>query len=907
VSAQAVDQDIPASLRADIRRLGDLLGDTLRAQEGPELLDLVEHVRALARDDPAQAAALLADVDVATATRLVRAFNAYFNLANITEQVHRGRELARRRQATGGWLAQAAGAVAERHLDPAEVARRLAHLAVRPVLTAHPTEAARRTVLTQLRVVAELLDAPADDPRTARRLAESVDLLWQTDELRVAQPDPMDEARNALYYLDQLSRETLPDVLEELGGVAAALGAPLAPDARPLTFGSWIGGDRDGNPLVTAAVTQRVLALQIDHALRDATAAVDQLRAQLSVSTRIAAVSDELVASVAEDLAALPEIEDRYRRLNAEEPYRLKATAIRAKLARTRVRMAEDSAHVPGRDYADMSGLLADLALMERSLVGGRGDRIAAGALARVRRTLAATGLHLATVDVREHSEVLHAAVGALVDRLGEQPVPYASLGRAERRALLGAELAGRRPLGGVDVAAGLSARDGETLAVFATIAATQRRYGAGVIESYIVSMTHGADDVLAAAVLAREAGLVAVPDGHAALGFVPLLETVEELHGAAGVLDDLLAVPSYRALVAARGDAQEVMLGYSDSTKGAGITTAQWGIQRAQRDLRDVAARHGVRLTFFHGRGGSVGRGGGPTHDAILALPWGTLDGAIKLTEQGEVISDKYALPALARENLELTLAAAVEATVLHTGPRQSEEDLARWSTAMDVVADAAHAAYRALVDDERLPAYFLASTPTDQLGALHLGSRPSRRPDGSAGLDGLRAIPWVFGWMQSRQIVPGWYGVGAGLAAARQAGLGPVLEEMRQRWHFFRTFLSTVEMALVKTDLDVAASYVDALVPPALAGVFDAVRAEHAATVEQVLAVTGQARLLEADPVLARTLAVRDAYLAPLHHLQVSLLARVREYPGEPPADLQRALLLTVNGIAAGLRNTG
>src|SRR5919109_1618573 len=710
--AEASKQDPQAHLRRDIRELGVLLGRTLVRQEGARLLELVEEVR-----------------------HLIRTFTTYFHLASVAEQVHRGRELAAIRRRQGTWLSQAIERIAASGIPSSELAAEVGRLAVRPVFTAHPTEAARRTVLAKLRRIGALLDdwqraMPADgaeadaaaEKRVRARLEELIDLLWQTDELRIVRPDVVDEARNAVYYFDELHGDALPHVLESLTDELGRLDLDLPLDARPLAFGSWIGGDRDGNPNVGAESTAEVLDLQHEHAIRDALALVDELRVGLSSSVRIAGVTSELQASLAGDLERLPELDARYRRLNAEEPYRLKLTCVRQKLLNTRRRLAQSRPHEPGRDYLGAAELLGDLMLVRDSLLVHRGELIARGRLESAIRTLAAFGLHLATLDVREHAEPHHHALAQLIDRLDDHERPYLELTRDERRDVLASELRSRRPL--APSPPPLDAAGARAFGAFTAIREAHERYRRDGIESYIVSMCRGADDILVAVLLAREAGLVDVHGGVARIGFVPLLETVEELRRADVVLADLLDDPTYRRIVAMRGDVQEVMLGYSDSNKAAGITTSQWEIHRAAQRLRDVALRYGVRLRLFHGRGGTVGRGGGPAHDAILAQPWGTLDGEIKLTEQGEVISDKYLIPSLARENLELMLAAALESTVLHRRPRMSPERLVAWTEAMETVSSAAFQRYRALMCDSRLADYYFASTPAELLSELHLGS---------------------------------------------------------------------------------------------------------------------------------------------------------------------------------------
>jgi phosphoenolpyruvate carboxylase len=894
-----------------------MLGQTLQRQEGAEVLGLIERVRGTIRTDREAAAELLSGLDVENATRLVRAFTAYFYLANVAEQVHRARELHGISLERGPWLSQAVDRIAEAGLGAADVADDVRALGLRPVFTAHPTEAARRTVLTKLRRIAALLDAydralePAGGPpdelaarRLQRRMEETIEGLWQTDELRLARPAVIDEARAIVYYFDSLHRDAVPETLETLTVELARIGVELPLEARPLTFGTWIGGDRDGNPNVSAEATFEVLELQHDHAIRVTLDVIDELRGEVSSSVRITGATAALEASLAADLEALPELEPRYRRLNAEEPYRLKLTCVRQKLVNTRRRLGQQRPHEPGRDYLGAGELLADLEVVRDSLLANRAELIARGRLERAIRTVAAFGMHLATMDVREHADAHHHVLAQLFDRLADDGVRYGELSAEERTELLAGELRSRRPLAPSPPA--LDAAGTRTYDAFTAIRGALDRYGPSVIESYIVSMCRGADDLFAAVLIAREAGLVDVHAGIARIGFVPLLELTEQLRDAGAILARLLDDPTYRRIVALRGDVQEVMLGYSDSNKAAGVTTSQWEIHRSQRELRDVAKRYGVRLRLFHGRGGTIGRGGGPTHDAILAQPWGTLLGEIKLTEQGEVISDKYLLPALARHNLELTLAAVVESTILHKRPRSSDDVVLRWSEVMQRISDEAYARYRSLVEDPDLPAYYFASTPVEFMAELHFGSRPSRRPDSAAGLDGLRAIPWVFGWTQTRQIVPGWFGLGTGLAAAREAGLEGELREMQAEWHFFANFLSNVEMTLAKTDMDMAGHYVRSLAPARLHRLHALIRAEYELAVSEVLRIIGTDELLGGNPVLRRTLQVRDAYLAPLHYLQVALIARLREDREHDPA-VVRALLLTVNGIAAGMRNTG
>jgi phosphoenolpyruvate carboxylase len=905
------------ALYGDLDALSAMLDDTLRRQTSAEFLALVESVRSSAGRDMETTFKDFENLDLETASQLVRAFSIYFHLANVTEQTHRARQGRHRRNDDDGPLARIAdeilAALAAGTVTPDEVTAAVHQLAVRPVFTAHPTEAARRSVLLKLRSISALLDeggastSPLRETLRQRRAAELIDTLWQTDELRLERPEVLDEARNALHYVDHLMRSVVPDVLEQLVSNAQRLGVAISPVDRPLTFGSWIGGDRDGNPFVTPEATSSVVDLALDVAVRALRAMLSKLMDEISVSVQHVGISEELRLSIEEDLSRL-QPDARYLRLNAEEPYRLKLSCIRVRLDATQRRMEERSRHREGHDYASSQELLDDLMLLYTSLIENGSELLARGTLERSIITVSAFGLTLTTLDIREHAAAHHAALATLFDRLGELPRAYGELSRHERFEVLSRELDSRRPL--FSHPCPLEGTNLKTFRVFRAMGEIIDHFGPAACETYIVSMTKGADDLLAAVVLAREAGLVDVASGRARIGFAPLFETLDELHHAGEIFESLLSVPSYRRLVELRGNVQEIMLGYSDSNKDAGITGSQWGIHLAERQLRDVAAGHGIHLRLFHGRGGSVGRGGGPTHDAVLAQPYGVLNGSIKITEQGEVISDKYLLPSLARENLEQLLAAVLEAVVFHTKPWVDPHKLDVWNETMTLVADASLTVYRGLVGDPNLPAYFTSSTPVTELANLHMGSRPARRVTGEDGIESLRAIPWVFGWTQSRQIVPGWFGVGSGLRAARAAGHGDHLRQMYLEWPFFSTFISNVEMTMAKTDLEVARRYVEHLVPESLHYLFDQIVAEHEVTMAELLAVMQSDRLLESQPLLATTLETRDRYLRPLQLLQIQLLERVRAQreSGETVDEvLQRALLLTINGIATGLRNTG
>ncbi|MYB44264.1 MAG: phosphoenolpyruvate carboxylase [Acidimicrobiia bacterium] len=887
-----------ADLRADIRRLGRQLGDTLVRQHGEELLHSVERVRTLSRrlrsahvEASHELAELLREVDLEHALQLAKAFTVYFHLANVTEQVHRVEDLNAEGDTLERGFEESLVALVESGIPPTEAVALIHRTMLKPVFTAHPTEATRRTVLEKL---SEIADATAtrSNPRTSeadrgrvdRRVEELIEAIWQTDELRDQRPNPIDEARFVRHYLEQTIRDAIPGLLDNIAAAVQRIGGELSTDSSPIRFGSWVGGDRDGNPNVTLEMTRTVVEQQRQTALEILISEVARLAGELSANTRITEISDGLAAFIDRHRQSYRDVLEATK---DHEPYRQGLAIVHQRLVETR-----DSGP---RSYHYPRELLDDLAVFETSLRQNRGTLQAGGRLARTRLLAATIGFHLAALDIRQHTDHHHRAIASLTSYLG---TGYGDLDRTGRTGFLVRELSGTRPV----APPGTGTGDDETLDLFALLRDLLDEHGDPVVDSYIISMARGVDDVLAPMMLAREVGLVDPVRGVARLGFVPLFETIDDLRLIGPTLEELLAVPAYRQLLELRGGIQEVMVGYSDSNKDGGITTSQWEIHKALLVIRDISRRSGVRIDVFHGRGGSVGRGGGPTHAAILSQPYGTLDGVIKLTEQGEVIADKYGLAELAHRNLELALSALVEASLAHRAPHHAVEDVRRWHETMNLVSSAAYQTYREFIDDPGMVEYFTTSTPVEELGLLNIGSRPAKRHQ-TAGVTHLRAIPWVFGWTQSRQIVPGWYGVGSGFAAAAEAGLEADLARMYREWPFFRTFISNVEMTVAKTDLSIARQYVDNLVPVGRRPMFEMITAEYALTVASLRRVTG-ADLLADRPLLRRTLNVRDPYLDPLNVLQVELLKRSRS--GDPER-YRRGLLLTINGIAAGMRNTG
>ena len=913
-------------LHDDVRRLGAALGDALNRLAGPTTFADVEALRALTRERRNPDTASVPDADlVATiegwdtrrAEAVVRAFALYFQLVNTAEQAHR---LRRRRAYEGadvppqrGSLHAAFDDLARRGVDPADLQATLDRLLVSPVLTAHPTESRRRTTQDKLSALAAGL--LARDGLSAPRQAElevveamHVESLWQSDELRHRRPTVVEEVKLLLRSFDEGFWAAIPAAHRELRDLAAAAG--LRPPRGFVRLGSWVGGDRDGNPFVTPEVTLTTARMMKEHMLVRYLEQVRPLKRLLSHSSRQTVIHPRLEASLSRDESDLPAIRERNAVRNRFEPYRLKLSFIEERLAAA-LRQIRADAGVPGGGdgtgaYASARDFLKDLQVLAASLRSHGADASAAALIDPLIESVSAFGFHLATLDIRQHSRRHESALDALFAAAEPDAPRYADQDEAARVARLRQELTGRRLL--KVPGATFDADTKQTLDTFDVVHRVQAELGAEAVVTCVISMADSASDLLEVLVLCREAGLVRWEGDTlvSSLRVAPLFETRADLIAAPGILTDLFADPVYAALLAAGGNVQEVMIGYSDSAKDAGLLTASWSLYQAQAAIAAAAADAGVELLLFHGRGGTVSRGGGPAHRAILAQPPGSVGGRIKLTEQGEVIRFKYGHTELAQRSLELSGSAVLLAAFEDPPPPPPA-----WIAAIEELSDRAWRCFRTTVyDDPELFSYLTAVSPLDELAVLPIGSRPAHRPGGGGGIDSLRAIPWVFGWMQSRHVLTGWLGVGTALhdflAAHPDDGLA-TLQAMAEGWPFFNTLLRNVEMVCAKADLAIAAHYVRTLHPGAAGErIFGELKAEYDRTVAALTQVLGLDHLLDGSPVLRRSIDLRNPYVDALSFLQVELLRRRRAATTEDP-DLLEAILRSINGVAAGLRNTG
>lgn len=903
-----------AQLREDIRLLGRILGDTVRDQEGAAVFDLVERIRQSSirfhRDDDRAARgeleAILDGMSVADTVTIVRAFSYFSHLANIAEDQNNIRQMRAQDFSSAppraGSLALALERAKDAGFDAAKLREFFGTAQISPVLTAHPTEVRRKSTIDREMEIADLLDrrermhlTPQELDGVQEQLRRAVLTLWQTNLLRRTKLTVLDEVSNGLSFYDYTFLREVPrlhSALEDkLGGNGEGGLASF------LRIGSWIGGDRDGNPFVTAEVMRGALKLHSSLILRFYLDELHALGAELSMASHLADVSD--------DVRALAERSPDKSPHRSGEPYRLAVSGVYARLAATAQKFGVETRRPPvgaAAPYDTPADFKRDLDVIDQSLVAHNSQVIARGRLRLLRRAADCFGFHLASLDIRQNSAVHERTMAELL----EAAMPgtrYMELGEDARIALLAVELRNARPLVSPFIA--YSEETQVELGVLRAAADAHATFGEAVIPQCIISMSRGVSDLLEIAVLLQEVGLVKA-DGTSGLNIVPLFETIEDLQQSAGIMDRLFALPEYRKLVDSRGGIQEVMLGYSDSNKDGGFVTSGWELYKAEIELIKVFERHGVRLRLFHGRGGSVGRGGGPSYDAILAQPGGAVNGQIRITEQGEIISSKYSNPDVGRSNLEVLAAATLEASLLQ--PRQSAPNPS-YLEAMEQISALAFKAYRNLVyETPGFEDYFWESTVITEIATLNIGSRPASRKK-TRKIEDLRAIPWVFSWAQCRLMLPGWFGFGAAVETwiEQHPDKGmPFLQELYREWPFFRTLLSNMDMVLAKSSIAIASRYAALVQDEKLREtIFSRIRREWHLTIETLLDIMDHERLLEGNPLLERSIRNRFPYLDPLNHVQVELLETHRK-DGNDEAVL-RGIQITINGISAGLRNSG
>lgn len=910
------DKDQP--LINDIRQLGRLLGDTVRDQEGEDVFDIVENIRTSSikfhrdNDKPARAELeeILYSLSPETTVQILRAFSYFSHLANIAEDQHHIRRI--RSHAIAGspprssTIEKALDRIFEAGYSTNQVIAFFNNALISPVLTAHPTEVRRKSVMTREMEIARLLFSreqgsltPAEYDEMEASLSRTILTLWQTNLLRHSKMGVIDEVKNGLTYYDYTFLEELPRLYAKLEDLLQQHSDTNEPVSLPSFFriGSWIGGDRDGNPFVTSDVMAETLKRQSSVALNYYLTEVHLLGGELSLSARIVNISPEL--------KALSDASPDRSPHRAEEPYRRAVVGVYAKIAATLDCLDDEKAVLKpveiATPYNSPKELKDDLLIIQKSLIENKAEELTKGRLRKITRAVDCFGFHLASIDLRQNSKIHEETIGELLEAVGLE-ANYPALTEEERISVLRTELKNARPL--LRTNWDYSESTHKEMGVFQTAALSQNTYGSEALPTAIISNAQSVSDLLELAVLLKEVGIV-TPEGQSRMHLVPLFETIEDLQNCPEIMEALFAVPEYRALLESNGNVQEVMLGYSDSNKDGGFVTSGWELYKAETKLIDAFKKYGIKLRLFHGRGGTVGRGGGPSYDAILAQPKGAVDGHIRITEQGEIISSKYTNPQLGQRNLEILTSATMEATLV---PKEIDSPQSFYD-AMEELSSNAFKAYRELVyETEGFEEYFWASTVINEIATLNIGSRPASRKK-TKKIEDLRAIPWVFSWSQCRLMLPGWYGFGSAIKAWRQAhpedGLN-CLKEMYAQWPFFQTMLSNMDMVLAKSSLAIASRYAELVDDEDLrTAIFGKIAEEHELSKAALLEIMDQSDFLEKNPLLTRSIHNRFPYIDPLNHLQVQLLKRHRNHVDNPK--ILTGIQLTINGIAAGLRNSG
>lgn len=914
-------------LRRDVRFLGNILGDVLVHQGGNELLNIVEKIRELSKSLRAGYIPELYDEFKRVITSLnpeirhqvIRAFAIYFQLVNIAEQNHRVRRKRDYERMAGesiqpGSIEGVILSLKENKVPYEEVQRIIAGISLELVMTAHPTEAMRRAILDIHKRISDdvvELDNPNLTLREREQLREKllneVLTLWQTDELRDRKPTVLDEVRNGLYYFNETLFDVLPDVYQELERCLTKY-YPAHKWHVPsyLRFGSWIGGDRDGNPSVTAEVTMEALTMHRQLAIYKYKQVIKELIRTMSFSTGVIEVSDELKASIAQDKAYIDVKRDDFWH-NDKEPYRIKLSYMLEKLSNI---LDESTSGTPAR-YQTPQQLIEDLQIIDRSLRYHYADFVADTHIQKLIRQVELFGFHMAALDVRQHSKEHESAMAEILSHMQIEE-NYSALSEDAKIELLNRVLNDPRPLTSIHI--NYSDSTNECLNVYRTIYKAQKEFGKNCISSYLISMAEAASDLLEVMVFAKEVGLFKKhKDGRVrcTLQSVPLFETVDDLHAAPDIMRTLFGLPIYREAVHAVQDQQEIMLGYSDSNKDGGVVTANWELRVALKEITAVASEFGVKLKFFHGRGGSLGRGGMPLNRSIMAQPPHTIGAGIKITEQGEVLSSRYAMHGIAYRSLEQATSALIAAATYARHPQVIEEE-AGWDEIVREMSIVSQTKYQDLIfRDPDFLQFFKESTPLPEIGELNIGSRPSKRKN-SDRFEDLRAIPWVFGWTQSRYLMPAWYAAGTGLQSFYQNKPEnlEVLQQMYEKFSFFRSLIDGLQMALAKADLEIAREYAGMIQDDTIRDrIFMAIEEEFYLTSALILKITGQQEILDNSRVIQESIRLRNPYVDPLSYLQVQVLTELRllRDQGEDDPELLREVLLTINGIAAGLRNTG